>query len=90
MPMKIYLSPVIENRSIDSLKINYAFPSNNPLAGVGQIPGSHPYLGPMYYRGFGRYRFFLGFALGKADFSLTLSAASLGCSTFANYYDGPE
>jgi len=73
MPMKIYLSPAIEDSSIESLKIDYAVPSNNPITEqilvdeVRQIPGSHLYLGKMYYREFGRYLFFLWFALEKAD-----------------------
>lgn len=73
MPMKIYLSPAIDNPALDSLKIDYAVPGNNPVTEqilvdeVRQIPGSPLYLGKMYYREFGRHLFFLWFALEKAD-----------------------
>lgn len=73
MPMKIYLSPAVDDSSLESLKIDYAVPGNNPVTEqilvdeVRQIPGSDLYLGKMYYRELGRHLFFLWFALEKAD-----------------------
>ena len=56
MPMKIYLSPAIEDGSVDSLKIDYDIAANRSLTHrplldeIRQIPNSNLYIGKMYYR----------------------------------------
>lgn len=74
MPMKIYLSPSIENESINSLKIDYNVNSNKKLTQrplideVRQIPNSNLYIGKMYYRLMGKPILFLWFAIEQESY----------------------
>ncbi|MCK4348937.1 MAG: hypothetical protein KAW47_10005 [Thermoplasmatales archaeon] len=69
MAMKIYLSPSIENDTINSLKIDYDVVSNKKITQrplideVRQIPDSNLYIGKMYYRLAGKHVLFLWFAI---------------------------
>jgi hypothetical protein len=69
MHMKIYMSPSIQDATIQSLKIDYDVSSNNrithrPLIDeVRQIPGSDLYIGKMYYRLADSPMLFLWFAI---------------------------
>ena len=74
MSMKIYLSPSIENESINSLKIDYNVNSNKKLTQrplvdeVRQIPNSNLYIGKMYYRLMGKPILFLWFAIEQENY----------------------
>ena len=56
LPMKIYISPSLQDISINSLKIDYNVNSNEDITQkplideVRQIPGSDLYIGKMYFR----------------------------------------
>eukprot|EP01156_Anaeramoeba_ignava_P013037 Anaeramoba_ignava/a500573_13.p1 GENE.a500573_13~~a500573_13.p1 ORF type:complete len:145 (-),score=46.89 a500573_13:45-479(-) len=72
-PMKIYISPAVQNSSYYSLKIDYDVYGNNAievaplLDEIRQIPNTNLFVGKMYFRVLDEPIFILWFSLEKRN-----------------------